>query len=299
MDIDDDILGLGTPGEIRTSQGRPSQGEREQAWDYWCSLTERPENERPDRKFLQAYRSARRDGGLSHDEIMESLNGAARLQPHARDRMDIRRAINAMTKQGTRTSARSLLEDDAPIIPWEETVRRDQAKFSIRDLERILGTEQDDWGENDIELAGKIISQVSIDEMKRAAKRVCSYTGFDYLFPADIMRHSAIWRNNSDQIKAAKSDKRDTYHAGASEDQQLAEVDLDVDLVAADLLLRGCPYERVQIFHNDVPEGYWEAVSEEYTRRLDQDLDAPLSNVITLISRRFEYSPEERRVPTW
>lgn len=298
MDIDEDIFGLGLGGEIRTSKTRRKESEREESWSYWCSLTERPKNERPDRKFLQAYRSTR-DKGFSHDDIMEMINGASRLEPHARDRMDIRRAINAMTKAGTRTSALSLLDDDAPIIPWSETIKRDKAQFSLRDLERILGTEREDWGENDIELAGKIISQITVEDMKRAAKRVSSYTGYEYLFPSDIMRNSAIWRNNESQIKAAKSDKRDTYHAGESEDMQLAEIDLDVDLAASDLLLKGCPYERVRLFHNDAPSGFWEATSEEYTRRLEEDLDTPLSSVITLMAKRFDYNPDERRVPTW
>lgn len=271
----------------------PHAANIKEAWNLWVEVTDRPISPKPNPRFDRAYRNALKNK-FAHSRLLRAVRGAAYLEPHLRDPLDLGRVVNALKFSNVEAAALSLLDSgNAEVYPWNwEEINR---KSTIEDVkEACNGDEEVFWSRHDQEHAGILIQVLSRDELMVAASKVKVFLGEPSVWPSDITKNRSVWMSEGRvQAKAVKG--HDSYQGGAKESSDLDDVDLGLDTAAQKILLRGAPSNLVAKFHLDVPEGYWEDVDDI----LDENEDMSTSDAYMELQPKYRWHPNQRSKPEW
>lgn len=266
-----------------------------EAWNLWVEATDRPEAPRPNPRFDKAYRTALRNK-FAHSRLLRAVRGAAYLEPHRRDPLDLGRVVNALRYPNVEAAALSLLDSGtAEVYPWNwEEVNR---KSSLDDVREACGGDGETlWSRHDQEHAGIIIQVLTRNELLTAAEKVKTFLGEPIIWPSDLTKHRSVWMSEGRvQAKAVKG--RDTYDAGAREAENLDDVDLSVDPAAQSMLLRGAPSHLVSAYHHDAPDGYWSEVDDLLEG--DQEGEMTVADIFLELQSKYRWHPNQRSKPEW
>lgn len=251
-------------------------------WKLWCLRTEREDAKKEPRELGTTIRKALNDG-ISESELEHILEGAARTEPRNRDPQDTRRLTTAISNPKIRKFALAALNDDLPI----QTNPAHQQKMTVREVENVLETNREDWGEDDMESAITLTEKYTPDELIERADKVALIVGQVALFPSEILRHSRQIETNNFKVK--KNDKRGTYAAGAVESARAEDINFYADRAADNAFNKNVPIARILAFHNEAPEGYWDAVSKSLRgSKLTPDA------IYSSLEERFGWNPNQR-----
>lgn len=271
----------------------PYERQVKEAWNLWVESTDRPPSPKPNPRFARAYRAALKNK-FAHSRLLRAVHGAAYLEPHRRDPLDLGRVVNALKYSNVEAAALSLLDSgNAEVYPWNwEEINR---KSTLEDVKMACSGEEDSiWSRHDQEHAGILIQVLTREELLSAAERVKTHLGEAIIWPSDLTKHRAVWMSG-ERVKAKAVKGRDSYDAGARESENLEDVDLSLDPASQKMLLSGAPSNLVAAYHHQAPEGYWEDVDRE----LDMDQDGTVSQVYLALQDKYRWHPNQRSKPTW
>lgn len=227
-----------------------------EAWKKWCSITKRPREFTPDKKFASAYRNAI-SNNKSHEDIMEIVTHAAHLPPRGRDAKDTRRVAMALDKPAMAKQAKALHDNDAPIHYFGI----DSTSIPLTTLSDMMGTKISDWSLSDHEYAG-ILSDMDESKLGEAVKITKAIMSSPTVFPSDVIRKRYVW-SGSKKYTATRVDSRRVSDRGISEEEEWSDILLSVDAAAQRMFVKGVPHEDVMKFHNLAPEGFWNFIHHE------------------------------------
>lgn len=303
---EEDLFGLGMgntqpAGIVAFSGKRQLDQESYSAWDYWAKITERPAREQPDRAFIKEYRRMR-NLGFSHDSLIQNLSGASRVRPVGRDSMDTKRAIKAMTLEKAEIFAAAALDEGLPIITWEY-VEKKQHLCTLSEIAKSLDMSIAEWNSSESDSAAIITQTITSGDLAKAVQYTEAISGKDWILPSDIVRWRRAWEKGQ-QIKAVANDKRDTYGAGTTEREKISKLLLTADKESERLLLLGCPYDAIEKFHNEAPEGYWETFNSQLEELIvldeeDVSVDDLREDVVEALKGKYDWQPSDREIPEW
>lgn len=226
-----------------------------EAWKKWCSITKRPREFTPDKKFAAAYRDAI-DNNKSHEDIMEIVVHAAHLPPRGRDAKDTRRVAMALGKPAMAKQAKALHDNNAPIHFFGIK----STTLPLTTLSDIMGSRIQDWSLSDHEYAG-ILSDMDEEKLKEAVTITKSVIGSPTVLPSDVIRKRYAW-SGSKKYTPARVDSRRVSDRGISEEEQWSDIMLSVDAAAQRMFVKGVSHEDVMTFHNLAPEGFWQFIHD-------------------------------------
>lgn len=295
LDGDDLFAGISRGPSIKTSNGSSIEADLKEAWKVWIQETDRPQSRSVPDPFRDEYTNQRRLK-VTHEHLLRCIAGAARTRPHMRDPLDVRRATSAMKNKGTQRAALDLLNDpDAETYPWDWSEEEEENRCSFKDIEEHSGTIRNVWTPRDYESCGVLMEMLDAERLEFACRRTKLVLGQEDVSPSDVLRYSKAWSDPEASITVAQNPHRDSYGAGNSETDDVQNLDLDLDLYAEKLLIKGAPSSVVRSYHLDVPDDYWNAVSEY----LDDHEDASIEDAYSELSSSFSWHPSDRKDPSW
>ena len=271
----------------------PYERQIKEAWNLWVEITDRPVSPKPNPRFDKAYRAALKNK-FAHSRLLRAVHGAAYLEPHLRDPLDLGRVVNVLKFANVEAAALDLLDSGhAEVYQWNwEEINR---KSTLEDVKLACSGEEDSiWSRHDQEHAGILIQVLTREELISAAERVKTHLGEATIWPSDLTKHRAVWMSN-ERVKAKAVRGRDSYDAGAKESEDLDDVDLSVDPASQKMLLSGMPSNLVAAHHHQAPEGYWDDVDEV----LDQDEELTVSQAYMELQPKYRWHPNQRSKPQW
>lgn len=295
MEDDDSLFGdLGVASITRKTHKDIRQQCIDEAWKLWVDKTQRPPSKTPERKFAEAYGNML-DLKYTHERLIRCVAGAAFLPPRPRDPVDTRRVVMVLNSTKHEAEALSLLDSgEAEVFPWAWNDELDLLS-SIKSIEKACGIDLSDWTEQEHEYAGILATSVDEQRLNLAVERTRLHLGEDYVFPSEIVRHSALWRNENVKLSVKTNAKRDTYGAGKHESSLLENMELGADLLAEKLLIRGCPAEAVRAFYDLAPEGYWDEVVD----KMEKDITLSIQKIYDSMEDEYGFHPSKRELPKW
>jgi hypothetical protein len=251
-------------------------------WKLWCTRTQREDGKSAHKDFSKAVRKVVLEG-MSEQEIERILEGAARTEPRNRDPHDIRRLTTAITNPKTRKFALAALDENAPIQP--NPAHRQM--MTMTEVENVLETNREDWGEEDIESAVTLTERYDADTLIEVADKVALIVGQDALFPSEILRHARKVESGVSKVK--RNDRRNSYAAGAMESARDEDIDFYADKAADTAFNKGVGINKILAFHNLAPKGYWDEVSN--LRRASK---MPHNDIYSSLQNKFDWHPDSR-----
>ena len=257
--LDEDLLaGVEAPPRARVVIG-PSRESRlaHEAWTVWARTTGRPDASAADRQFVYAFVTQVR-AGRSHEYLLDVVRGAARLPVKANNANDTRRVINALRTATTAKTAVGALHAGHEIIPFANGDER-PLLCSVTDIVTACRIAPGQWGERDQDVAGIIMETMRPEELEAAAIAASRSLGCDGVFPVDVLR--AARSAHVSKVSAGRNTRaRDTYSAGEAERRSVGGVEVGLDDLAKQMVLRGASDADIVRVHQSAPEGYWDAV---------------------------------------
>lgn len=227
-----------------------------EAWKKWCSITKRPREFTPDKKFAAAYRNAI-DNNKSHEDIMEIVVNAAHLPPRGRDAKDTRRVVMALSKPAMAKQAKALHDNNAPIHYFGI----DSESIPLPTISDMMGSTIQDWSLSDHEYAG-ILAEMEEDKLSNAIEVTKAMVNSPTVFPSDVIRKRYAWSSSTPYV-AERVDSRRVSDRGISEEEEWSDILLSVDAAAQRMFVKGVPHETVMEFHNLAPDGFWVFIHEK------------------------------------
>lgn len=264
-------LGLAPTGGIVDGSAKVENVRAQEAWSLWCSWTDRPHNERADRRFIKTYVSQCREG-VAPDTLDMLIDGASRMSPVGRDSSDVRRALKAMTEKKAGTFARSAFQDDLPRIASPVFQEEEELLCSAKDISRAIDLPTREWSNYEQEQAAVVMATIATDDLPEAVKKTKAVSGLSLLMPSDLVRWRRSWKSGQ-RVQAVANGNRDTYEAGQSERRATSNIKKDCDRDAGRLLLLGYDPMEVERYHNLAPEGYWDAYEHTMLDVLESKID--------------------------
>lgn len=308
FDEEDDLFGIsdieemGDPVESEKVKNKTLSEEAHDAWRKWMEFTDRPQTTQPDRRFISTFVTKRREG-TSHGGMMVLVEGAASLQPTARDSTDVRRVLKAMKEKTQGALAKQAYKErlDKIISPLSDNYEQETLS-TIREISEALNMEPNEWSTDEMESVSVIMSTIPSEDLKTAVKNTLALSGKEYVMPSDVVRWRRAWKNGQ-QIKAVANAKRDTYKSGSTERDKVADIDMESDFEAGRLHMMGADYETIREFHAQAPRKYWVEYAREFEAVMEEEPDLGIEETREIVEENlepdFKWKPSYREIPQW
>ena len=242
------------PGQVTVEKRKvnPEQECAERLWKSWVSLTGRPESD-PPRKFVTTVANAMRKG-VTANMLTRRVSQAIYL-PAEGDRDDTTRVTKVISGTWARRAAEAAVKSEQmyyyhasaesadldSVATALGILSKDLTGEAFHDLERLAGT-------------------ISLPDIVNRCSQLRQQAGLDpsaALMPDEVLSRRVLSRHRTFTTRTSD----DTGLARSSHERELLPETLWMDPVAERLLLTGASPDKVAAFHNDTPEGFWEAVA--------------------------------------